>query len=265
MYTTEQIRQTFLRLGLAVPETITPDRETLFRLQRAFLQAVPYENLDILAGRPLSLAEDALYDKLVTRRRGGYCFEINGFFAVLLRSMGYTVTEYLARYLRGETAIPMRRHRVLRVTANDGSVWIADAGIGQESFRQPLPYGDTTAEVNDGFRVYRLRKREFYGWVIEDTPLMEDTTVGEAVFRPFYSFTEEPQLPIDYEMPSFWCEKHPDSPFTKAPMLAIKTETGRVAIDGNQLSLYENGTVTRRSFEEAEYPALLTRYFGIRL
>lgn len=265
MYTTEQIRQTFLQLGLAVPETITPDRETLFRLQRAFLQAVPYENLDILAGRPLSLAEDALYDKIVTRRRGGYCFEINGFFAVLLRSMGYTVTEYLARYLRGETAIPMRRHRVLRVTANDGSAWIADAGIGQESFRQPLPYGDTTAEVNDGFRVYRLRKREFYGWVIEDTPVMEDTTVGEAVFRPFYSFTEEPQLPIDYEMPSFWCEKHPDSPFTKAPMLAIKTETGRVAIDGNQLSLYENGTVTRRSFEEAEYPALLARYFGIRL
>lgn len=265
MYTTEQIRQTFLRLGLAVPETITPDRETLFRLQRAFLQAVPYENLDILAGRPLSLAEDALYDKIVTRRRGGYCFEINGFFAVLLRSMGYTVTEFLARYLRGETAIPMRRHRVLRVTANDGSEWIMDAGIGQESFRQPLPYGDTTAEVNDGFRVYRLRKREFYGWVIEDTPLMEDTTVGEAVFRPFYSFTEEPQLPIDYEMPSFWCEKHPDSPFTKAPMLAIKTETGRVAIDGNQLSLYENGTVTRRSFEEAEYPALLARYFGIRL
>lgn len=265
MYTTEQIRQTFLRLGLAVPETITPDRETLFRLQRAFLQAVPYENLDILAGRPLSLAEDALYDKIVTRRRGGYCFEINGFFAVLLRSMGYTVTEFLARYLRGETAIPMRRHRVLRVTANDGSEWIMDAGIGQESFRQPLPYGDTTAEVNDGFRVYRLRKREFYGWVIEDTPLMEDTTVGEAVFRPFYSFTEEPQLPIDYEMPSFWCEKHPDSPFTKVPMLAIKTETGRVAIDGNQLSLYENGTVTRRSFEEAEYPALLARYFGIRL
>ena len=141
----------------------------------------------------------------------------------------------------------------------------ADAGIGQESFRQPLPYSDTTAEVNDGFRVYRLRKREFYGWVIEDTPVMEDTIVGEAVFRPFYSFTEEPQLPIDYEMPSFWCEKHPDSPFTKAPMLAIKTETGRVAIDGNQLSLYENGTVTRRSFEEAEYPALLARYFGIRL
>lgn len=265
MYTTEQIRQTFLRLGLAVPETITPDRETLFRLQRAFLQAVPYENLDILAGRPLSLAEDALYDKLVTRRRGGYCFEINGFFAVLLRSMGYTVTEYLARYLRGETAIPMRRHRVLRVTADNGSEWIMDAGIGQESFRQPLPYGDTTAEVNDGFRVYRLRKREFYGWVIEDTPLMEDTTVGEAVFRPFYSFTEEPQLPIDYEMPSFWCEKHPDSPFTKAPMLAIKTDSGRIAIDGNQLSLYENGTVTRRSFEEAEYPALLARYFGIRL
>lgn len=264
MYTSEQIRQIYARLGLSVPGSLTPDRKNLFQLQQAFLMTVPYENLDILAGISLSLSEDALFDKLVTRRRGGYCFEINGFFAVLLRSIGYTVTEYLARYLRGETAIPMRRHRVLRVTANDGSEWIVDAGIGQESFRQPLPYGDTTAEVNDGFRVYRLRKREFYGWVIEDTPLMEDTTVGEAVFRPFYSFTEEPQLPIDYEMPSFWCEKHPDSPFTKAPMLAIRTPRGRIAIDGDQLSCYEDGAVQRRNFTKEEYPALLRQYFGIR-
>ena len=266
MYTTEQIRQTFLRLGLAVPETVTPDRETLFHLQRAFLQTVPYENLDIVAGIPLSLSEDALYDKIVTRGRGGYCFEINGFMAVLLRSIGYTVTEYLARYLRGETAIPMRRHRVLRVTADDGSEWIMDAGIGQESFRVPLPWGDTETETNDGFRVYRLRMRAFYGWMIEDHPIIEDHPMGEdAIFKPFYSFTEEPQLPIDYEMPSFWCERHPDSPFTKAPMLAIKTDSGRIAIDGNQLSVYENGTVERRIFGEDEYPALLSRHFGIRL
>lgn len=264
MYSTAQIRQAFCRVGLSAPDTIAPDRETLFSLQHAFLLTVPYENLDIVSGIPLDLSESALFDKLVTRHRGGYCFELNGFLAILLRSIGYTVTEYLARYLRGETAVPMRRHRVLRVRADDGSEWIVDAGIGQESFRQPLPYGDTTAEVNDGFRVYRLRKREFYGWVIEDTPLMEDTTVGEAVFRPFYSFTEEPQLPIDYEMPSFWCEKHPDSPFTKAPMLAIRTPRGRIAIDGDQLSCYEDGAVQRRNFTKEEYPALLRQYFGIR-
>ncbi len=272
MYTTEQIRQTFSRLGLVSPKTITPDRETLFLLQQAFLTTVPYENLDILAGVPLSLAEDALYDKIVTRRRGGYCFEVNGFIAVLLRSMGYTVTEYLARYLRGETTIPMRRHRVLRVRAIDGGEWIVDAGIGQESFRVPLPYGDTNTETNDGFRVYRLRRRDFYGWVIEEYPIHREDSIGEAhpdgnepIFLPFYSFTEEPQLPIDYVMPSFWCEKHPDSPFTKAPMLAIKTKAGRAAIDGNQLSLYENDTVERRIFGEEEYPALLARYFGIQL
>lgn len=260
MYTMEQIRQTFARIGLEAPATITPDKETLFRLQHAFLHTVPYENLDILAGIPLSLSEDALYDKIVTRHRGGYCFEINGFLSVLLRSLGYTVTEYLARYLRGETAIPMRRHRVLRVRAADGSEWIVDAGIGQESFRHPLPYNDMETETNDGFRVYRLRRRDFYGWVIEEYPLPES-----PIFRPFYSFTEEPQLPIDYEMPSFWCEKHPDSPFTKAPMLAIKTPCGRIAIDGNQLSLYANGTVERHNFTQEEYPTLLLQHFGIRL
>lgn len=270
MYTSEQIRQIYARLGLSVPGSLTPDRKNLFQLQQAFLMTVPYENLDILAGIPLSLSEGALFDKLVTRRRGGYCFEINGFFAVLLRSIGYTVTEYLARYLRGETAIPMRRHRVLRVTANDGSEWIVDAGIGQESFRQPLPYGDTNAETDDGFRVYRLRRRDFYGWVIEDHLTCQacaaeaEPDADKPVFRPFYSFTEEPQLPCDYEMPSFWCEKHPDSPFTKAPMLAIRTPRGRIAIDGDQLSCYEDGAVQRRNFTKEEYPALLRQYFGIR-
>ena len=260
MYSILQIRQAFSRLGLSLPEKLVADRDTLFHLQQAFLTTIPYENLDILAGIPLDLSEDALFQKLVILHRGGYCFEINGFLAVLLRSIGYTVTEYLARYLRGETAIPMRRHRVLRVTADDGSVWIVDTGIGQESFRVPLPWGDTETETNDGFRVYRLRRREFYGWIIEDHPVGED-----AIFKPFYSFTEEPQLPIDYEMPSFWCEKHPDSPFTKAPMLAIKTDSGRIAIDGDQLSVYENGAVERRIFGEDEYPALLWQHFGIRL
>lgn len=266
MYTSAQIRQTFARIDLPCPENIQPDRTVLFALQNAFLLHVPYENLDIVAGIPLSLAEDALFEKIVVRRRGGYCFELNGFLAVLLRSMGYTVTEYFARYLRGESTVPMRRHRVLRVQANDGSEWIVDVGIGQESFRTPLPYGDVETETNDGFRVYRLQHRRFYGWIIEDHAIQESLSNGSTpVFKPFYSFTEESQLPIDYEMPSFWCEKHPDSPFTAVPMLALKTQYGRIAIDGNQLSVYENGSVNRRIYTADEYPALLDTCFGIRL
>ena len=126
----EQIQSTFNRIGVEMPDPITPTKDLLFAVQYAFTQTVPYENIDILHGIPLSLEEEDLYDKIVTRHRGGYCFEINGFLGMFLRALGYEVTEYMARYLRGETTIPMRRHRVLIVTCDDGTKYICDAGIG---------------------------------------------------------------------------------------------------------------------------------------
>ena len=135
MMTNEMIRNTFSRLGLTAPDEIRPTKDLLFAVQYACTQTVPYENIDILHGIPLSLEEDALYDKIVTRHRGGYCFEINGFLGMFLRALGYEVTDYMARYLRGETTIPMRRHRILVVTCDDGTKYICDPGIGQAAFR----------------------------------------------------------------------------------------------------------------------------------
>ena len=97
----------------------------------------PYENLDIIRGIPLSLDVDDLYKKVVEEGKGGFCFELNGLFAWLLRELGYGVTEYAARYLRGEKEIPMRRHRVMKVVALDG-VWCCDVGIGEVCPRYPV-------------------------------------------------------------------------------------------------------------------------------
>ena len=128
MLNNEQIGVVFTRIGMECPVLpVQADRELLSEIMYRYAAAVPYENLDILAGIPLSLEEADLYDKIVLRHRGGYCFEINGFLTAFLRSLGYEVTEYMARYLRGESGIPMRRHRVLAVTCTDGSRWIVDA------------------------------------------------------------------------------------------------------------------------------------------
>ena len=230
--------------------------QLLSDIQYHFAAAVPYENLDILAGIPLSLEEADLYDKIVVRHRGGYCFEVNGFLTAWLRSMGYDVTEYMARYLRGETSIPMRRHRVLVVTCMDSSRWIVDAGIGQAAFRRPLPFVEG-AEATISGETYHVVKKDFYGWVIEDW--------HNEAWRPFYGFTEEVQLNQDYVMPSFWCEKHPDSPFIKANMLSLKTETGRVTLDGNTFRQFDGDTVTEKELTDAEIPTILDTVFGIRL
>ena len=168
--------------------------------------------------------------------------------------MGYDVVEYMARYLRGETDIPMRRHRVLVVTCADSSRWIVDAGIGQAAFRRPLPFAEG-AEATINGETYRVVKKDFYGWVIEDW--------HNEQWRPFYGFTEEVQLNLDYVMPSFWCEKHPDSPFTKANMLSIKTDTGRCTLDGNVYRRFDGADVTEKTLTDEEIPAVLAEVFGL--
>lgn len=255
MYTYEQIQSAFARIGMSAPAfPIIPTTELLSEIQYRFAATVPYENLDILAGIPLNLTEEGLFDKIVTRHRGGYCFEVNGFLAFWLRSMGYDVTEYLARYLRGEDGIPMRRHRVLLVTCADRSRFVVDVGIGQPTFRRPLVFQEDL-EQNVCGDLYRLVHRDFYGWVIED--------LHHGTWRPFYSFTEEVQLPIDYEMPSFWCEKHPDSPFTKGYMLSLKIDTGRITLDGNIFRRFEGDNVTEQTLTDDEIASVLQTVFGI--
>ena len=256
MLNREQIAATLTRLGLQMPEPLRPTKDLLFSIQYQFTQTVPYENIDILRGIPLSLGEEALYDKIVVRHRGGYCFEINGFLGMLLRAIGYSVTDYMARYLRGETEIPMRRHRVLIVTTEDGAKYICDAGIGQSAFRYPLPFIEGNEDRQCG-EIYRLDRDDFYGWVISDW--------HHGAWRRFYGFTEEPQLNIDYVMPSFWCEKHPDSPFTSAYMLSIKTPDGRKTLDGNVFRIFAGEDVTETALSDAEIPGVLDTVFGIRL
>ena len=114
------VKAYFERIGLEMPERIVPDSELLRKLQFAHCTAVPYENLDMIRDVPTSLEADALFEKIVVQGRGGLCFELNGSFGNLLRELGYGVTDLAARYLRGESTIPMRRHRVLKVQAIDG-------------------------------------------------------------------------------------------------------------------------------------------------
>ena len=255
MYTTEQLTAVFRRIGLAYSPDAAPTPELLSDVQYAMATHVPYENLDIVAGIPLSLDYGNLYDKIVTRHRGGYCFELNGFLGEVLRSLGYKVIEVMARYLRGETEIPMRRHRVLLAEASDGSRWIADAGIGQAAFKRPLRFEEGAEAEIDG-ETYRVGREPFFGWVIYDR--------HNGAWRRFYSFTEEVQLNIDYIMPSFWCEHAPESPFPGAPMLSIKTAEGRITVDGDTFRIWHGETPFEKQIEsEEERAEIYRKYFGI--
>ncbi|MBQ1258342.1 MAG: arylamine N-acetyltransferase, partial [Clostridia bacterium] len=112
----EKIKAFFKRIGIDECTPVTFDTGFLGRVQTACVTHIAYENLDILAGIPLRLDADALFEKIVLNGRGGYCFELNGLLSGMLAEMGFSVTERFARFLRGEKEIPMRRHRVTIVT-----------------------------------------------------------------------------------------------------------------------------------------------------
>ncbi|MBE6931737.1 MAG: arylamine N-acetyltransferase [Ruminococcaceae bacterium] len=252
------------RIGvLGTSETFSRDAfpctlDTLRRLHAAHMMTVPYETFDIINGKSFTLELDEVYDKIVTRGRGGYCFELNGLFAWLLRELGYTVTEYFGRFLRGSEpgTVPMRRHRVLRVVTPDGD-YTADVGVASGCPLYPLKLELATVQ-NDPNGIYRFVKDDFYGWVIEE--------FKHEAWEPYYAFTEEVQTPQDYEYANFYCQHSPNSFFRASAMCGIQTENGRRTLkDGEFRTFTPNGVETRIARDDAEYRALVKEHFGINL
>ena len=145
------IRAYLDRIGYRGP--LTPTAGTLRALQAAHLQAVPFENLSIHADQPIVLDDESLFDKVVSRRRGGFCYELNGLFAALLRTLGFRVAKLSAGVARADgTFGPDFDHMALLVTL--GERWLTDVGFG-DSFRDPLRL-DERREQPEGPRAFRI-------------------------------------------------------------------------------------------------------------
>jgi N-hydroxyarylamine O-acetyltransferase len=249
----ERIRAYLTRIGFE--GTPAPDFPTLRQLQHKHLMAVPYENLDIMRNVPLSLAVEDLYEKIVNRGRGGYCFELNGLFAWLLRALGFGVVEYFARYLRDEPGtIPMRRHRVLHVTCTSGQ-YLADVGVGAWVPREPIPM--ILGAVNELYgEKYKLEKDDLLGYV-----LLEWYRDG---WRQVYSFTLDPQWDVDFVAASYYCEKHPESFFRTMDMVHIFTQTGRKSVAAREFRHFTpEGVRVCTPATEEEYGDILKTEFGV--
>ncbi|MFD0715383.1 arylamine N-acetyltransferase [Paenibacillus sp. GCM10027626] len=229
----------------------------LAELQERHLHTVPYENLDIIRRIPLSLEIPQLLNKIVERKRGGYCFELNALFGWLLRELGYHVEDRVARFWRDEpNCPPKRRHHVLKVTVQ-GNSYLCDVGVGGIVPRRPILMV-TDQEQEQGEECYRLVQDAGYGWMLCERK--------KGQWQQLYSFTEEPQLAKDFIMATFWCENAPDSIFTKETMVAVRTEAGRNTVAGKEFRIFTAQGV--HSFEprtEQEFNEALYKYFGLKL
>lgn len=248
------IKKYLHRIGFAEEPRI--DFKTLAELQYRHMLSVPYENFDILNDIPLSLDTDDLFEKIVLNNRGGYCFELNALYNRLLTEIGFKTTTYISRFLLGETDIPMRRHRVMKVHI-DGEIYLTDVGVGSEVPVRPIKMREGYSEEIRGVK-YKIGREPFFGWV-----LYYCNSKGE--WKKIYSFTEEEQLEVDFIQPNFYCQYHPDSIFKSQNMAAIRTKTGKNTIDGNVFKIFTDGKVFERIFESSDLNVILKEYFGIVL
>ncbi len=245
------IDQYLRRLGYEGPRE--PTLETLRALHLRHLESVPFENLDIHARRPIVLDEAAFFDKVVRRHRGGFCYELNGLFAALLRALGFQVT-----YLSGRVSPdgvhpsgPEFDHLVLEVTLN-GS-WLVDVGFG-EGFVEPLPLA--VGQWDSGGPRFHLER------LGEDWSLWVEVPGGAR--RLLYVFSRVPRRLEEFAEMCRYHQTSPDSFFLKDTLCSRKTPTGRVTLSGHRLIVTERGQRVERVLGSAEErERALLEHFGI--
>src|SRR5688572_18962665 len=239
--------------------SVKPDAETLHGLQFAHLLTIPFENLDIGLKRPIQLSENALWDKIILRRRGGFCYELNGLFAGLLKQIGFDVTYLNARVFNreGELGIDFDHLALLVRIPQEPTRWLADVGFG-DSFNEPLRF-EVSSEQVQGLRSYRLAR----------------TTEGYITWQKNYNKTWERQyffdlqahnFPTEYESACLYHQTSPKSSFTRGSIISRATPHGRVSLEAGRLIVTTNGQREERPVsDQAEYQALLKEHFGVVL
>jgi len=241
---------------LAAPGPAAADEPALRRLHRAHLMAVPFENLDIHLGRPLSLEPEALFQKIVRDRRGGFCYELNGLFARLLEALGYAVTRLSARVYSSAGALgPEYDHLALRVDLD--RPFLCDVGFG-ESFLEPLPLepGEHAGGDRSWYRLSRGAGGEDGAWLYE-------RRAGADRWERQYQFTLVPRRMEEF-LPM--CRHHqtsPESPFTRRRLCTLATRDGRLTLSEGRLIETQGANRTTTPVTPEAEVAVLKERFGV--
>lgn len=208
---------------------------TLAELQEHHLRTVPFENLSIHLGEAIVLDPAALVAKLVERRRGGFCYELNGAFAALLRALGYDV-DLLAAKVHGpdgRLGPPFDHMAVLVRGRVTDEPYLADVGFGRFT-THPVRWDERGEQIDPG-GVVRL----------VDTPDGDvDVVVGD---RPQYRLERRPRPLEDFGPTCWWQQTSPESHFLASLICSRLTPTGRVTLSGDLLVRTEHGARTERT------------------
>ncbi len=238
---------------------VQPNYETLRRLQRAHMLSVPFENLDIVPlRRPIQLKEGLLWDKIIVRKRGGFCYELNGMFAWLLKQIGFDVIYLNGRVYRedGSLGIDFDHLALLVCAPGESQRWLADVGFG-DSFLEPLKFEPNDDHV-ESRRAYKLEQTD------SGYTMWQRGFDGTWNHQYFFDLTPR-KYPGDYLASCSYHQNPKTSFFGQKSLITIATADGRVTMEENKIIVTKDGQKTERPINEKEYPGLLKKYFNIVL
>ena len=229
---------------------------TLQALHRLHIEAIPFENLDVLLGRRIDMTEEAVERKIVEGRRGGYCFEQNTLFRGVLNAIGFKTEAFLGRIRRNvpaEVRTPLT-HMVLRVTI-DGTPWLADVGFG--SLGTPAPVRlDTDVEQATPLEPRRIARR--------GGALFHQARVGDE-WVDLYEFTLDSPAPMDFELGNWFSCTHPKANFVNNLVVTRVEGTSRLLINNREFIIRRlDGAAEKRDIgSHDELIELLASRYGL--
>ncbi len=228
---------------------------TVASLLQAHIAHIPFENIDVLLGRPVRLDLEGLRAKLVKARRGGYCFEHATLFAAVLEAIGFQPVRHAARVIVMQPRPEAPRSHMFLGVLVEGARYIVDPGFGPFASRWPVPLDGTGVPVESP--THRVA-READHWVLH-------ATRDRAEF-PAWVSTLEAEQPIDFEVANHFTATHPGSLFVNRIIASAVTPDGRVNVMNRDVTWLRSGAVaTTRLADRTALRALFAEHFGFDL
>ena len=233
------------------------DLETLRALHRLHIEAIPFENLDVLLGRPIDMSEAAVERKLVDDLRGGYCFEQNTLFRAVLSAIGFQTEAFLGRIRRNvpdDVRTPLT-HMVLRVTV-DGQPFLADVGFGSLGTPAPIRLDEESEQITP-LEPRRIRR--------EGRALFHQARLGDS-WVDLYEFTLDEPAPMDFELGNWFSCTHPKANFINNLVVTRVRGADRLLINNREFVIRRlDGTVEKRDIDSPrELLDILTTHYDLR-
>ncbi|MDR2516278.1 MAG: arylamine N-acetyltransferase [Spirochaetaceae bacterium] len=252
------ISRVLTRIGLDPDEDLSPSVAHLSKIMLAHMMTVPYENLDISDyHRQIDFSPPHLFEKFVVNRRGGYCYEINGFFMGILQALGYTCYALSGRLLFGKPVAGPMSHRTTIVTIG-GAEYLCDVGYGAGCAEGPVRLDEPGVQTIMGSR-FSIRHHD--GGEFGDMTLVKHTKRGE---EEFYTVYKQPHTPLEFIAQNYHTSMNPASPFRAKRVVRLRTETGSIVVDNTTFRRKVNGEVYEETIPSyARLYEILTGEFGM--